>query len=231
MSTQNYIFPPAPPVSLPIANTNARFPVRRIYCVGRNYAAHAIEMGHDPEQEPPFFFQKPADTILQPHQDFPYPSQSNDVHFELEQVIALGTGGQNIPIETALDHIFAYGIGLDMTRRDLQAAAKAKGGPWSTGKGFDHSAPMSALCPVAEIGHPTSGAVTLKVNGEARQNGDLAQMLWKPQEIITHLSQLFTLFPGDLIMTGTPAGVGAIERGDLMEGQITGITDIRVAVV
>ncbi|WP_282078285.1 fumarylacetoacetate hydrolase family protein [Epibacterium ulvae] len=231
MSTQNYIFPPAPPVSLHIANTDARFPVRRIYCVGRNYAAHAIEMGHDPKQEPPFFFQKPADTILQPHQDFPYPSQSNDVHFELEQVIALGTGGQNIPIETALDHIFAYGVGLDMTRRDLQAAAKAKGRPWSTGKGFDHAAPMSALCPVAEIGHPTSGAVTLKVNGEARQNGDLAQMLWKPQEIITHLSQLFTLFPGDLIMTGTPAGVGAIERGDLMEGQIAGITDIRVAVV
>jgi len=231
MSTQNYIFPPAPPVSLPIANTDARFPVRRIYCVGRNYAAHAIEMGHDPEQEPPFFFQKPADTILQPNQDFPYPSQSNDVHFELEQVIALGTGGQNIPAETALDHIFAYGVGLDMTRRDLQATAKAKGRPWSTGKGFDHSAPMSALCPVAEIGHPTSGAVTLKVNDEARQNGDLAQMLWKPQEIITHLSQLFTLFPGDLIMTGTPAGVGAIERGDLMEGQITGITDIRVAVV
>ncbi|WP_282092502.1 fumarylacetoacetate hydrolase family protein [Epibacterium ulvae] len=231
MSTQNYIYPPAPPVSLPIANTDARFPVRRIYCVGRNYAAHAIEMGHDPEQEPPFFFQKPADTILQPHQDFPYPSQSNDVHFELEQVIALGTGGQNIPIETALDHIFAYGVGLDMTRRDLQAAAKAKGRPWSTGKGFDHSAPMSALYPVAEIGHPTSGAVTLKVNGEARQNGDLAQMLWKPQEIITHLSQLFALFPGDLIMTGTPAGVGAIERGDLMEGQIAGIADIRVAVV
>ncbi|WP_282096146.1 fumarylacetoacetate hydrolase family protein [Epibacterium ulvae] len=231
MSTQKYIFPPAPPVSLPITNTDARFPVRRIYCVGRNYAAHAIEMGHDPEQEPPFFFQKPADTILQPHQDFLYPSQSADVHFELEQVIALSTGGQNIPIETALDHIFAYGVGLDMTRRDLQAAAKAKGRPWSTGKGFDHSAPMSALCPVAQIGHPTSGAVTLKVNGEVRQNGDLAQMLWKPQEIITHLSQLFTLFPGDLIMTGTPAGVGAIERGDLMEGQIAGITDIRVAVV
>ncbi len=226
-----YVIPPAPRTTLPVAGTDALFPVRRLYCVGRNYAAHAIEMGHDPDQEPPFFFQKPSDAILCPGQAFPYPQLSQDVHFEVEQVLALGTGGQNITPADALDHIFAYGVGLDMTRRDLQSAAKSKGRPWSAAKGFDHSAPMSELHPVSDIGHPTQGAVTLHVNGELRQSGALEQMIWKPQDIIAHLSQLFTLHPGDLILTGTPAGVGAIQRGDQMQAHIAGIAHLTVPVI
>lgn len=218
-------------VTLPIEGTSARFPVHRLYCVGRNYAAHAVEMGHDPDKEPPFFFQKSPDTILQPGEPFPYPPLSNDVQYEMEHVMALATGGTDIPVETALDHVFGYGAGLDMTRRDLQSQAKKMGRPWEVGKSFDYSAPMSAIRPVSTIGHPEKGAVRLSVNGEVKQDGDLAQLIWKPQEIIAHLSRLFTLQPGDLIMTGTPAGVGAVRPGDVMTGEVEGIASLRVQVV
>ncbi|MGX9353898.1 fumarylacetoacetate hydrolase family protein [Roseobacteraceae bacterium S113] len=226
-----YVVTPPAQVSLPVAGTHARFPVARIFCVGRNYAAHAIEMGHDPDKEPPFFFMKSADCIGQPGTDFVYPPASEDVHFELEQVLALGQGGADVGVEAALSHIYAYGVGLDMTRRDLQGAAKKLGRPWEVGKSFAGSAPMSALVPVAQIGHPSKGAVTLDVGGTRRQSGDLDQMIWKPAEIIAHLSRLFVLMPGDLIMTGTPAGVGPIARGDVMEGHVAGIAQLRVRVV
>ena len=219
------------PVTLPVAGTTARFPVHRIFCVGRNYAAHAVEMGHDPDKEPPFFFQKAPSTILQPGEDFPYPSRSSDVHYEMEHVIAIGQGGADISVASALAHVFGYGVGLDMTRRDLQGEAKKMGRPWEVGKSFDHSAPMSAIHPVSAIGHPAEGGVTLEVNGELRQNGDLNQLIWKSEEVISYLSGLFTLYPGDLIMTGTPAGVGPVSRGDVMEGEVAGIDKIRVAVV
>ncbi len=227
----DYAFAPAPVVSLPIEGHAERFPVRRIYCVGRNYAAHAVEMGHDPDKEPPFFFQKPADTIVQPGADFPYPAQSSDVHFEMEHVVAIGTGGADIPVETALDHVFGYAAGLDMTRRDLQGAAKKMGRPWEVGKAFESSAPMSAIRTVADIGHPARGAVRLWVNGEMRQDGDLDQLIWKTQEVIAHLSALFTLAPGDLIMTGTPAGVGPVVRDDKMVGEVEGIGRVTLRVV
>lgn len=225
-----FVIAPPPAVSLPVARSSDRFPVRRIYCVGRNYAAHAVEMGHDPDREPPFFFLKPADCILQPGEAFAYPPASQDVHFEIEQVMAIGTGGADIPVDQALEHVWGYGVGLDMTRRDLQGAAKKAGRPWDTGKGFDGSAPMSALCPVSEIGHPAHGSVTLHVNDALRQSGDMAQMIWKPAEIVSYLSGLFALAPGDLIMTGTPSGVGPIQRGDQMVGEIAGIGKITVEV-
>jgi len=218
-------------VTLPVAQSASRFPVHRIYCVGRNYAAHAVEMGHDPDKEPPFFFQKTPDTILQPGEDFPYPPQSENVHYEMEHVIAIGKGGGDIPVETALDHVYGYAVGLDMTRRDLQGVAKKMGRPWEVGKSFEHSAPMSAIHPVAKIGHPTEGAVTLKVNGELKQDGDLNQLIWKSEEVISYLSRLFVLQPGDIIMTGTPAGVGAVVKGDVMEGAVVGIDAIKVTVV
>jgi len=218
-------------VTLPVTGTSARFPVHRVYCVGRNYAAHAVEMGHDPDKEPPFFFQKAPDTILQPGAAFPYPSRSSNVHYEIEHVIAIGTGGAEISVQTALDHVFGYAVGLDMTRRDLQGEAKKMGRPWEVGKSFENSAPMSAIRPVSEIGHPDKGAVTLSVNGELKQDGDLDHMIWKPPEVISYLSGLFTLQPGDLIMTGTPTGVGAIVPGDVMTGAVEGIGEIDVTVV
>ena len=226
----SFAFTPPPQISLPIAGTSQLFPVRRIYCVGRNYAAHAVEMGHDPDREPPFFFLKPADCIRLPGQDFAYPPASDDVHFEIEQVMALGVGGADIALDQALGHVWGYGVGLDMTRRDLQGAAKKAGRPWDTGKGFDGSAPMSALRPASEIGHPDRGRVTLHVNGDLRQDGDMAQMIWKPAEIVSYLSGLFKLEPGDLIMTGTPAGVGPVQRGDHLVGTIDGIGELDVKV-
>jgi len=218
-------------VTLPVAGSDALFPVHRIYCVGRNYAAHAVEMGHDPDKEPPFFFQKAPDTILQPGEAFPYPSQSANVHYEMEHVIAIGKGGSDISVADALDHVYGYAVGLDMTRRDLQGVAKKMGRPWEVGKSFEHSAPMSAIHPASKIGHPSEGAVTLKVNGELKQDGDLNQLIWKSEEVISYLSSLFALQPGDIIMTGTPAGVGAVVRGDVMEGEVAGIDAIKVAVV
>ncbi|MEL6264120.1 MAG: fumarylacetoacetate hydrolase family protein [Pseudomonadota bacterium] len=227
--TDYAITPPAQP-ALPVRGSAAMFPVRRIYCIGRNYAAHAVEMGHDPDREPPFFFQKNPDNI-DVSGEFPYPVKSEDVHFEMEMVIALGSGGTDIPLDRTLDHIWGYGVGLDMTRRDLQGVAKKMGRPWEIGKAFERSAPMSALVPASEIGHPAEGAVTLRVNGEMRQEGDLNQMIWKTQEMISYLSEHFELAAGDLIMSGTPAGVGAVARGDRLEGQVAGIGELAVTVV
>jgi fumarylpyruvate hydrolase len=224
------LFPAPPQVTLPVEGTDKRFPVRRIYCVGRNYAAHAIEMGHDPDKEPPFFFMKNPDN-LRLDGKFPYPTQTSDVHHEIELVVALHKGGRDIPVEKALDCVFGYGLGLDMTRRDLQGEAKKLGRPWEVGKSFDSSAPITALVPASKIGHPQQGAIWLDVNGQRRQSGDLNQLIWKNAEMISILSGLFELFPGDLIMTGTPAGVGAVVKGDTMHGHVDGVADLHVTVV
>jgi fumarylpyruvate hydrolase len=226
-------FTVAPPavVSLPVAGTDARFPVHRVYCIGRNYAEHAIEMGHDPNREPPFFFQKNPDNLLPPGRDFPYPPKTSDVHHEIELVVALGRGGADIPVARALEYVFGYGVGLDMTRRDLQGEAKKLGRPWEIGKAFEASAPCSALVSAERIGHPDKGEIWLEVNGALRQKGDLAQMIWKVPEMIAYLSEYFTLAPGDIIFSGTPAGVGAVQRGDRLRGHVDGVGEIRLAVI
>src|SRR5262245_12276684 len=216
--------------SLKVKDSKASFPVHRIYCVGRNYAAHAIEMGHDPNREAPFFFQKNPDNLVEDG-EFPYPPASNDVHHEIELVVALRQGGKDIPLARALDCVYGYGVGLDMTRRDLQGKAKEAGRPWEIGKAFESSAPASALVPASEIGHPGSGAIWLDVNGERRQTGDLNQMIWKVPEMISYLSGLFELQPGDLVFSGTPSGVGPVKRGDRLKGHIDGIGDLEVRVV
>ena len=227
----DFVFPPPQQAYLPIKDSDKNFAIHRIYCVGRNYADHAIEMGHDPDKEPPFFFQKNPDNLVIDGGDFPYPPLSSDVHHEIEQVVALQRGGKDIAIESALEHVFGYAAGLDMTRRDLQAQQKKMGRPWGIGKAFEHSAPCGALVPASEIGHPDRGAVTLKVNDELRQVGDLSQLIWKVPEIISILSSLFELKSGDLIMTGTPAGVGPVYRGDRLEGTIEGIGGVNVSIV
>ena len=217
--------------TLGVEGSDARFPIHRIYCVGRNYAEHAREMGHDPNREPPFFFMKPADAIITDNGDFPYPSQTKDVHHEMELVVALGKGGSDIPVASALDHVFGYAVGLDMTRRDLQGEAKKLGRPWDSGKGFDRSAPCSNIRRVADIGHPAAGAIRLEVNGEVCQKGDLSDLIWKVPEVIAYLSTLFALMPGDLIFTGTPAGVGPVKRGDVMKGSVDRVGTIVTKVV
>jgi fumarylpyruvate hydrolase len=224
-----YVVPPPAVISLPIRGSDDRFPVRRIYCVGRNYAAHAVEMGHDPDREPPFFFQKNPDSLVLDGR-FPYPPRSRDVHHEIELVVALGEGGSDIAPEHAPGHVFGYSVGIDMTRRDLQGEAKAMGRPWEVGKAFEYSALCGELVP-ARAGHPERGAIWLEVNGERRQEGNLDQLIWKVPEVIAELSKLFALAPGDLIMTGTPAGVGAVVRGDVMRGGIAGIGEISFEVV
>ena len=226
----DYVFEPPLRPSLPIRGTDRRFPVRRVYCIGRNYAAHTIEMGHDPDRDPPFFFQKNPDN-LDSSGEFPYPVRSSDVHHELEMVVALKSGGLNIPVEHALDHVYGYAVGLDMTRRDLQGEAKDLRRPWEIGKAFERSAPCGALAPAAEIGHPSTGLIQLRVNGEVRQTGDLGQMIWKVPEIIAYLSDYFELAAGDVIMSGTPSGVAAVAPGDLMEAEIAGVGTLRVTVV
>ncbi|MDX1433124.1 MAG: fumarylacetoacetate hydrolase family protein [Gammaproteobacteria bacterium] len=227
-----YVFSPPPVASLPVRGTAQRFPVHRIYCVGRNYAAHAIEMGHDPHREPPFFFLKSADTLVPGGGEFPYPDASADVHYELEMVVALASGGRDIAVDDALGHVYGYAVGLDMTRRDLQGEAKRLGRPWDVGKSFEHSAPCSEIVPMALVGHhPSEGGVWLRVNGELRQEGNLNQLIWKVPEIIAHLSGLFTLAPGDLVFTGTPAGVGATVRGDRLHGGVEGVGELEVAVI
>lgn len=226
-----YAFTPPAIPTLPIAGTAELFPIHRIYCVGRNYADHAIEMGHDPSREPPFFFQKNPDCVLPPGAGFPYPAATRDVHFEMELVVALSAGGAGVPAERALDLVFGYGVGLDMTRRDLQAEAKKLGRPWEVAKAFEASAPCSAIAPVGRTGHPASGRIWLEVNGAIRQDGDLGQMIWKVPEVIAYLSGLFTLRPGDLIFTGTPAGVGAVVRGDRLRGGAEGVGEIELSVI
>ena len=223
-----YVIEIAPLPSLPVTGSEQRFPVGRIYCVGRNYAEHAREMGHDPDREPPFFFMKAANSIVQNHSTLSYPVGTKDVHHEIEMVVAIGTGGKNIPVAKALDHVWGYGVGLDMTRRDLQGEAKKLGRPWEMGKSFDESAPVTALRPATEIGHPAKGAITLRVNGQVKQTGDLAMQIWSVPEQIAYLSNLITLQPGDLIFSGTPAGVGPIKAGDKLEGHVDGVGDLVV---
>jgi len=220
--------PPVP--TIPVAGSDASFPVRRVYCIGRNYAAHTIEMGGDPDREPPFFFQKNPDN-LDSSGEFPYPVKSTDVHHELEMVVALKSGGVSIPVESALDHVYGYAVSLDMTRRDLQGEAKDLRRPWEIGKAFERSAPCGPLRPASEIGHPAKGMVQLRVNGEIRQTGDLDQMIWKVPEMISYLSEYFELAAGDVIMSGTPSGVGAVVKGDVMEAEITGVGKFTVTVV
>ena len=226
----DYIFKPASQVSLPIRGTDAQFPVRRIYCIGRNYADHAIEMGHDPNREAPFFFQKNAQNI-DISGTFPYPPQTNDVHHEIELVVALKSGGANIGESDALQHVYGYAVALDMTRRDLQGEAKKTGRPWEIGKAFERSAPMSALVPVADTGYLDAGRISLSINGEMRQDGDLNQMIWKVPEMISYLSRFYDIAAGDLIMSGTPAGVGPVEKGDVLTGDIEGLGTLVTKVV
>ncbi len=227
----NYVIPAPPLPTLGVRGTTGLFPIHRIYCVGRNYAAHAREMGHVPEREPPFFFQKNPDSIVPSGGRFPYPGHSQDVHHELEMVVALGGGGRDLAVDQALDCVFGYAVGLDMTRRDLQAQMKQMGRPWEIGKAFEFAAPCSDIVPATECGHPRSGAVWLKVNGELRQRGDLRQMIWSVPEMISYLSALFTLAPGDLIFSGTPAGVAAVRRGDVLHGGVDGIGELKISVV
>jgi fumarylpyruvate hydrolase len=221
---------PAPQIpSIPVSGGGA-FPVRRVYCIGRNYAAHAVEMGHDPNRESPFFFQKNPNN-LDSTGEFPYPPHSDDVHHEVELVIALKSGGTNIPLADALNHVWGYAVSLDMTRRDLQAEAKKLGRPWEIGKAFERSGPVGPLLPVSKVGHPDHGRIELKVNGELRQEGDLNQMIWKVPEMISYLSEYFELQAGDVIMSGTPSGVNAVVRGDTMEARIDGLGSLVVKVV
>lgn len=221
---------PAPPVpSIPVDGGGA-FPVRRVYCIGRNYAAHAVEMGHDPDREPPFFFQKNPNN-LDASGEFPYPPHSSDVHHEVELVVALKSGGTNIPLDRALDHVWGYAVSLDMTRRDLQGEAKKLGRPWEIGKAFERSGPVGPLLPASKTGHLANGRIELTVNGALRQEGDLNQMIWKVPEMISYLSEYFELQAGDVIMSGTPSGVGAVQRGDTMVATIEGLGSLSVKVV
>jgi len=217
--------------TLPVRGTDDLFPIHRIYCVGRNYAEHAREMGHDPDKEPPFFFQKNPDTIVADGGEFPYPDKSSNVHFEMELVVALSKGGKDIAESDAMGCVYGYAVGLDMTRRDLQGEAKKKGRPWEVGKAFEYSAPCGHLVRASDIGHPENARIWLDVNGQRRQEGDINQLIWNIPETITYLSGLFTLAAGDLIYTGTPAGVGAIERGDVMTGGVDGVGEISITVV
>jgi fumarylpyruvate hydrolase len=221
----NPLFPVAPPTA-EIAGGAQRFPIRRIFCVGKNYADHAREMGGDPLREPPFFFSKPADAVVSGTADIAMPSRTADLHHEIELVMALGQGGANIAAQDALATVFGYAVGNDLTRRDLQADAKAGARPWDMAKGFDHSAVLSPIRPVAETGHPATARIWLSVNGALRQDGDIADMIWPVADIIAELSTYVELQPGDLIYSGTPAGVGRIGPGDLVEGGIDGIGTI-----
>jgi fumarylpyruvate hydrolase len=222
----------APPAMayLPVNGSTAVFPIRRIFCVGRNYAEHAIEMGSDPTREPPFYFAKPADSVVINGADMPYPTVTKSLHHEMELVVAIGTGGSNIAIADALKHVWGYCAGLDMTRRDIQNEAKKTGRPWDMGKGFDHSAPMGALVPAAGI-DPSRGRIELKVNGKVRQESDLSKLIWSVPEVIANLSELVALAPGDLIMTGTPENVAAVVRGDVLEGYVEGVGEVRTTIV
>jgi fumarylpyruvate hydrolase len=214
-----------------ITGSVARFPVHRIYCVGRNYAAHAREMGSDPTREPPCFFTKPADAVVANGSSVRYPSRTANLHHEVELVVAIGKGGRHVPVAEALEHVFGYAVGNDLTRRDLQSHAKDNGLPWDVAKGFDHSAPISAIRPVSDGGHLSSGRIWLEVNGQSRQDANLTELIWSVPEIVAELSMLFELQPGDLIFTGTPSGVGAVERGDSIVAGIDGLDTLRTTIV
>lgn len=230
MSAAAYVVPPPPEASLPVIGTDARFPVRRIYCIGRNYVAHVREMGGDERRDLPLIFQKPADAVVQDGAVLPYPPQTDDYHFELELMVALKGGGRNLRREEALSHVYGYGICLDMTRRRVLEAAQGPGIPWELKKAFDHSAPCGAIHPVERVGHVDQGRIRLEVNGEARQDATLDLMIWRTDEIIATLSRYFSLQPGDIIMTGTPAGVGAVLPGDVLVGRIEGLGSLSVTI-
>jgi fumarylpyruvate hydrolase len=230
-----YTFEPEPRVTVPVAGSDALFPVRRIYCVGRNYAAHAREMGFDPDREPPFFFCKPDNAIVAaaPGEavDVAYPPQCSDYQHEIELVVAIGRAGRDIAVDRAEGHVFGYAVGPDMTRRDLQLEARDRGRPWELGKAFDQSAPIAMLHRAEEVGHIARGAVWVQVDGVDRQRSDIARLIWSVPEVIARLSMFFELRPGDLIYTGTPEGVGKVERGQTMTGGIDGLGELRVRVV
>ena len=215
---------------VPIAGSDNHFPVRRIYCIGRNYEKHVAEMGYDIKRSKPFYFAKPADAIVLSGATVDYPPCTSDLHHEIELVVAIGKGGRDIPVADALDHVFGYAVGIDLTRRDLQRAAKEKARPWETAKAFDQSAPISAIHRAADVGHPTSARIWLDVNGESRQDADIAELIWTVPESVAELSTLFELAPGDLLYTGTPAGVGAVVPGDHLAGGIDGIDKIEITI-
>jgi fumarylpyruvate hydrolase len=224
------ILPVAQP-AVEVAGSDDRFPVHRIYCVGRNYAKHAREMGMDPEREPPFFFAKPADAVVPNGTPVPYPPRTANLHHEIELVVAVGRGGRGIPVAGALEHVFGYAVGLDLTRRDLQFEAREQGRPWDVAKGFDCSAPVGAIRPAAQMGHLERGSIWLEVNGESRQRANLSEMIWSVPEIVAELSTYFELRAGDLIFTGTPEGVGPVQRGDSLVAGIDGLETLRITIV
>lgn len=219
-----FVFQPPAQPSLGVAGSDLRFPIRRVFCVGRNYAAHAREMGNDPNREPPFFFMKPADAVVSMQAPIPFPPETESLHHEVEMVVALQSGGRDLSLDAATAAVWGYGVGLDLTRRDVQDVAKKMSRPWDMAKGFDASAPCSDLVPVQRTGHPAQGRIWLEVNGEMRQTGDLAEMIWKTPEIISYLSHTIELKAGDLIFTGTPSGVGPVRPGDRLCGGVEGVT-------
>ena len=235
--TTSYIFPAHEIAGLPVAGTDALFPVRRVYCVGRNYAGHAREMGSDPTREPPFFFCKPGDAMAvmpvapQGVAALPYPPRTSNYHYECELVVAIGKGGSDIAVEDALQHVFGYAVGLDMTRRDLQGQMKDAGRPWEIGKAFDYSAPVGVITRAAEAQDIAQAAITLEVDGAVKQSSHITHLIWSIGETIANLSTLFTLQPGDLIFSGTPEGVGAVARGQTMVAKIDGLAPIALKVV
>jgi fumarylpyruvate hydrolase len=230
MDGSSYVIAPSARAFLPVAGTSQTFPVRRIYCVGRNYVAHVREMGGDESRDPPIFFQKPADSIVQDGSSIPYPPMTSNYHYELELVVAIKEGGRDIPVADALEHIYGYGIGLDMTRRDLQMDLGKSGLPWEAGKAFDQSCPCGPIHPVEQVGHISEGSIRLTVDGEVKQDSDLGLMIWKVPEIIANLSKYFTLQPGDIILTGTPAGVGAVLPRNELVGTIDKLGALKVQI-
>jgi fumarylpyruvate hydrolase len=226
----DFVFSPPERSSVAVIGSEARFPLRRVFCVGRNYAAHAREMGKDPDREPPFFFMKPADAVVPATGRVPYPPQTNDLHHEVELVAAIGKPGRNVPAERALDLVWGYGVGIDLTRRDLQAIAKEMARPWEWAKGFDASAPCGPIHPVAAIGHPAKGRIWLTVNGTTRQDGDLSEMIWPVADVVSIVSRSMALMPGDLVYTGTPSGVGALNPGDRVTAGVAGLADIALTI-
>jgi fumarylpyruvate hydrolase len=224
----SFVLPPPAQASVAVSGTDARFPVRRIFCVGRNYEAHAREMGKDPTREKPFFFMKPADAVVDTGATLPYPPETKNLHYEIELVVAIGTGGTDIAEDDALKHVWGYGVGIDLTRRDLQSQAKDAGRPWEWGKAFDRSAPIAPLTPASAIGHPAKGRIWLAVNGTVKQDQDIADLIWSVPEIIAFASRSMRLEAGDLIMTGTPAGVGPIVAGDHVTGGVDGLGEIEI---